>query len=137
MCNNNENNSCSCFYDTLSTIVKIQKQGQCIDSVQSTCDRPFLGFTPTSAYNTRPITFYTCGNNTLWSMPYTLNDVEGVSSVFRCEAVEGCCATCRVLAENPDADATLPYVATDSFFTINLKCIGCLRCLPDTYISCI
>ena len=70
-------------------------------------------------------------------MPYTLNDNEGTSSVFRVEAVDGCCATCRVLAVNPDQESSYPYVSTNSFFTINLNCISCLKCLDDTYIACI
>ncbi len=138
--NNNSNSSCSCFTDILCTIVKLQKQGQCLDSGLTTCDRPYLGVNSNSVvYNTRPVSFYTCANNTAWTMPYTLNGVSGTSSVFRCEAVEGCCCTCRVLALNPDptTSALTPYVATDSFFTINLDCIGALRCLDDTYIACI
>ena len=135
MCNNN--NNCSCFTDTLCTIVKIQKQGQCIDSTITTCDRPFLGLIPTNAFNTRPITLYTCPSNTPWTMPYTLNGTEATSSVFRIEAVEDCCASFRVLAPNPDTTSPNPYVATDSFFTINLNCVGSIQCLNDTYIPCI
>ena len=137
MCNNNNNcNNCSCFTDTLCTIVKLQKQGQCIDSTLTTCDRPYLGIAPTSAFNTRPISLYTCPGNTLWTMPYTLNGEDGTSTVFRIEAVEDCCATFRVLAPNPDTTSTFPYVSTESFFTINLNCLGSLRCLPDTFIAC-
>ncbi len=135
-----ENNSCSCLTDTLCTIIKLQKQGECIDSGLATCDRPYLGINSNSSvYNTRPISFYTCATNTAWSMPYTLNGIEGTSTVFRCEAVEDCCCTCRVLAPNPEVatSALTPYVATDSFFTINLNCIGALRCLNDTYVPCI
>ena len=67
-------------------------------------------------------------------MPYTLNGVDGTSSVFRVEAAEDCCCTCRVLAPG-DTEGT--YQATDSFFTINLNCVGAIRCLDDTYIACI
>lgn len=136
-CNNNENN-CTCFDDILCTIVKLQKQGQCIDSINNACDKPFLGLNPSSSvFNTRPVTFYTCPNNVLWTMPYTLNGTTGESSVFRCEAVEDCCCTCRVLAPNPDTTSLNPYVATDSFFTLNLNCVGALKCLDDTFVACI
>ena len=78
-------------------------------------------------------------------MPITRDNVvcgdEGVvcSSVFRVEKIDGCCATFRVLAENPDATqvATEPYVATNSFFTMNLNCVCSLRCLQDTFVDCI
>ncbi len=135
MCNNNENNSC-CFSDTLSTIVKIQNQGQCPDVCTPTCDRPFLGLEPSVClYNTRPINIYPCGSNVLWTMPYTTGDTEETSTVFRCEACEGCCATFRVLAPNPDTTSENPYIATNSFFTMNLKCAGAIRCLADTFVT--
>ena len=69
-------------------------------------------------------------------MPYTLNGNNGTSSVFRVEKVNGCCATCRVLAPNPDTESVFDYVATDNFFTINCKCTCALACLPDTFIDC-
>ena len=97
-----------------------------------TCDRPFLGASSNNSLNTRPISFYTCPNNTLWTMPYTSSEGSGTSSVFRVETAEDCCCTCRVL--KPDGDS---YTATDSFFTINLNCVGAIRCLDDIFISCI
>ena len=131
-----ENNNCNCYYDTLKLIVNLQRQDSCLNQ-DSSCTRPFLGGNSTTSYNTRPITFYSCCNNTIWTMPYTLNGTTGTSSVFRCEAVEGCCATCRVLAPNPDATSTLPYVATNNYFTMNLEKVGCISCLDDTYVACI
>ena len=94
------------------------------------------------------IVTYLKGNVSLstegWSMPTTRENVvcgdEGVvcSSVFRIEKIDGCCATFRVLAANPDTTETnIPYVATNSFFTMNLNCVCSLRCLPDTFVECI
>ena len=78
-------------------------------------------------------------------MPITRENVvcgdEGVtcSNVFRVDKIDGCCCTFRVLANNPDdaTNATIPYVATNSFFTMNLSCVCALRCLPDTFVECI
>ena len=138
MCDNNNNNSCGCFTDTLCTIVTLQKQVQCLDEITSGCDRPFLGGNITNnIFNTRPVSLYPCGSNALWSMPFTLNETVGESTVFRVETVDDCCATFRILAPNPDTTSMDPYVATDSFFTMNLNCVGVLRCLPDTHIACI
>ena len=55
------------------------------------------------------------------------------------EKIDGCCATFRVLAPNTDETeaATIPYVATNSFFTMNLECVCVLRCLNDTFVECI
>ena len=43
----------------------------------------------------------------------------------------------NVLADNPDTttSATIPYVATNSFFTMNLNCVCCIRCLNDTFVE--
>lgn len=147
MCNN-ENNQCQCISEILTVISILQKNANCTDSCcLDTCDRGFLGCgTSTLGCNTRPIMLYTCcGNGTPWSMPTTKTDGtcgdEGVvcSSVFRVEKIDGCCATFRVLADNPDTEtaATIPYVSTNSFFTMNLNCVCSLRCLNDTYVDTI
>ena len=135
--NDEERNEC-CISDILNVIVKLQNRSEKFDCLGDGCDRPYLGPTPsTVCYNTRPINLYRCCDGELWTFPYTLNGTTGTSSVFRCEQVDGCCATCRVLANNPDTTATdTPYVATDSFVTINLSCCGALTCLPDTFIAC-
>lgn len=146
MCNN-ESTDCRCIAEILTVIAILQKNAVCPDSCLDTCDRGFLGCcSSTVGCNTRPIMLYTCcGNGTPWSMPTTRDDSvcgdEGVvcSSVFRVEKIDGCCATFRVLAENPDSTqaATEPYVATNSFFTMNLNCVCSLRCLQDTFVDCI
>ena len=136
--NRRDNNNC-CISNILEVIVTLQNRSDKFDCLAEGCDRPFLGPTPTTiCFNTRPITLYRCCDGDLWSFPFTLNGTTGTSTVFRVENVEGCCATCRVLAPNPDttADAT-PFVGTDSFFTINLNCVGALRCLADTFINCV
>ena len=133
-----ENNNCSGLSNILCTIINLQKRSQVIDDTLDSCDKPFLGPCLTNGcYNTRPITLYTCCYNTLLTMPYTLNGTDDTSSVFRVEAQEGCCCTCRVLAPNPDTESPNPYVATNSFFTVNLDCLGAIKCLDDTFVSCI
>lgn len=142
MCQNQDNttnttNENCCIANVLEQIVRLQNRSEKLDCFDEGCDRPFLGPTPTTVcFNTRPITLYRCCDGELWSFPFTLNGETGASTVFRCEHVEGCCATCRVLAPNPDTTSTTPYVSTDSFFTINLECVGALKCLPDTFIAC-
>ena len=146
MCNNNDNESFKCIAEILTVINILQQNANCNDTCLETCDRGFLGCgTSTFNCNTRPVMLYTCcGNGTPWSMPTTRENVvcgdEGVvcSSVFRIEKIDGCCATFRVLAPNPDTtEVLIPYVATNSFFTMNLNCVCSLRCLPDTFVECI
>ena len=144
MCNNNE--GCSCIAEILSVINVLQQNANCCgDTCLDTCDRGFLGCGASAlSCNTRPVILYTCsGNGTPWSMPTTKENIDCTevgatySNVFRVEKVDGCCATFRVLADNPDTTSQYPYVATNSFFTMNLDCCCCLRCLPDTYVECI
>lgn len=146
MCNNDTDNNTCCIAEILSVINVLQQNADCCgDTCLDTCDRGFLGNgTTTLGYNTRPVILYTAfGNGTPWSMPTTREDVvcgdEGVtcSNVFRVEKVDGCCATFRVLAPNTDTTSIYPYVATNSFFTMDLKCCCVLRCLPDTCVECI
>lgn len=148
MCNNNtDTNSCKCVAEILTVINILQQNANCNDSCLETCDRGFLGCGATTLQcNTRPVMLYTCcGNGQPWTMPTTRENVvcgdDGVtcSSVFRVEKIDDCCATFRVLAPNPDTTETalIPYVATNSFFTMNLNCVCVLRCLPDTFVECI
>lgn len=144
MCNNNtDTESCRCIAEILTVIDILQQNANCNDACLETCDRGFLGCGATILNcNTRPVTLYTCsGNGTPFAMPTTRENVvctdEGVtcSNVFRVEKIDGCCATFRVLAPNPDTtDVTSPYVSTNSFFTMNLNCVCALRCLPDTFV---
>lgn len=133
-----DNNNC-CIEKILKIICKLQSKAEKFDDIPNACDRPFLGCNTSACfYNTRPVTFYN-RNNELITLNYTLNDETGTSSVFRVEKTDGCCCTCRVLAPNPDATAALdnPYVATNSFYTLNCNCICVLQCLPDTFVDCI
>lgn len=59
------------------------------------------------------------------------------STVFRVEKIEGCCATFRVLQENPDTTSLNPFISTNSFFTMNCNCICAIKCLSDTFVDCV
>lgn len=139
MCNN-DNSDCQCISEILSVICILQKNASCCgDTCLDTCDRGFLGCgTSSVSCNTRPVMLYTCcGNGAPWAMPITKEPTSATSSIFRVEKIDGCCATFRVLETNPDTTSIYPYVATNSFFTMNLNCVCSLRCLQDTYVECI
>lgn len=143
MCNEKNQNSSNCIAEILRIIVTLQDNavGNNIDS----CDKPALGGSSCSmTCNTRPITLYLCGaNGTPLSIPVNrantgCDAVAPVTScVFRCEKVDGNCATCRVLAPNPDTTSVQPFVATDSIFTVDLSCCCIIRCLNDTFVECV
>jgi hypothetical protein len=154
MCNNNKTNQKgNCIADILNVILILQQNASpenCLDS----CDRPMLGGGPNCLIcNTRPVMLYTCcGNGVPWSMPtckdstITCSNAEArdqgnecCSCVFRVEKLDGNCCTFRVLADNPEPSCcnTNPYVATNSFFTMNLDCVCCIKCLNDTSVDCV
>src|SRR5574344_2127349 len=114
MCGNND---CECLTKTLCTIVKLQKQGECIDSSLTSCDRPYLGINNNNIYNTRPITLYTCPGNIIWCMLDTLEKNTGKSTVFIIEDVEDCCATFRFFAP---AEATYEISALSFHVTFQI-----------------
>ncbi len=156
MCNNNQtgnNNNSNGIADILNVILILQ-QNACPENCLDSCDRPMLGGGPNCLIcNTRPVMLYTCcGNGVPWSMPTckdstitcsntTSQDSTNVccSSVFRVEKLDGNTATFRVLADNPDTttNIAMPYVATNSFFTMNLNCVCCIKCLNDTSVDCV
>lgn len=139
MCNNSGDSKC--ISEILTVINILQNNAECSDSCLDTCDRGFLGNTVASfAYNTRPVMLYTASSNGVipWTMPTNREETStDTSSVFRVEKVDGNCATFRVLAPNPDETTvvTMPYVITNSFFTMNLNCVCCIRCLNDTVVE--
>jgi len=139
MCNNDTNNCNNCIAEILKVILLLQQNVCQGDSCLQTCDRGYLGQNCTTFCNTRPIVLYTCsGGSTPLELPISKSPTETTtSSVFRLEKLDDCCATCRVLATNPDTTSNFPYVATNSFFTINLNCVCLIRCLDDTFVDTI
>ena len=142
MCNNDQE-SCAKMAEILAIINVLQQNACNSETCLDTCDRSFLNCGGTSLVcNTRPVMLY-LNNGTALAMPTTKTDTicpaATCSSVFRVEKIDGCCATFRVLANNPDAStsATIPYISTNVFFTMNLNCCCVLRCLPDTYVDVI
>ncbi len=136
MCDRNHGTSSNCLADILETILCLQDNKECSCETLG-CDKPYLGPSPSLVcYNTRPFNLYNCCTGSLWTFPYTIGTTTGTSSVFRICNLEGNCATCRVLAANPDTtETTEPYVVTDTFITINLDCVLSIKCLADTYVS--
>ena len=126
-----------CFAKLLKVIDILQCNANGDPCIDESCTRPFLGGSPNIVcFNTRPVTFYTCSGG-LFTASYTVNGITKTSSVFRVEKVDNNCCTCRVLEENPDTTSLNPYVATNSFFTVDLSCVCAIRCLSDTFVECV
>ena len=119
-----------CIANLLKFVNLLQKNST-IDNQDITCTKPYLGpICRTICYNTRPITIYT-KNGDLFETTYTFNNETLTSSTFRVEKVEDNCVTLLILATNPDET----YTNTNSFITINLKCICAVKCLNDTIVE--
>ena len=125
---NNEN----CLANVLKAILVIQDNAEKIDCNDNSCTRPFLGEIPTiNCFNTRLVTFYRC-DNSLISLPYTLNGVTTTTTVFRIESVNDNSVTVLLLAD----DGSETYnINTNTFATINLGCVCAIRCIGDTTIT--
>ena len=131
MCDD-ERVSCSCIQEILRKILLLQKQDY-DNECYAGCDKPYLGPTCTMVcYNTRPLMLFNCATGNQWSFPYTINGTTGESNVFRIEALDDCCCTCRILYLD---ETTGEYTATSEFVNIDLTCCGAVRCLPDVYVS--
>ena len=139
--NNNDNQQCcdNCIAEILKVILLLQQSVCQNDSCLESCDKGFLGQSCATFCNTRPIVLYTCGSgSTPLALPISKSPTETVTStVFRLEKLDECCATCRVLAPNTEEGSLFPFMATNSFFTINLNCVCILRCLEDTFVDCL
>ena len=121
MCNNDGR----CISELLEKILILQKVN---DNTQEGCNKPFLGGNILS-FNTRPLNIYSCCTGNIWSMPYNYNGETGESTVFRIENIIDNYATFRILIPTENG-----YIATDNFFTIDLKNIVCVKCLKDSII---
>ena len=130
MCNNNEANDCRCISEILTVIAILQKNAVCPESCLDACDRPVLGGGPNCLiYNTRPVMLVLCKGTAL-SMPSERNSTVQDSNVFRIEKLDNGCATFRVLQTSETG-----FITTNSFFTITMDCICCIKCLSDTYVD--
>jgi hypothetical protein len=121
------NNDSCCIAKILKVIEILQKNACCSDICEEGCDRPILG--PSASilcYNTRPINLYTRAGD-LFTATYTTPDgTTATSTTFRVERVNDCCCKLRILA----VDGTTT-TATNSFITVNLRCMCAVSCLAD------
>jgi hypothetical protein len=124
---NNEN----CLANILKVINVLQNNAEDNCDVNNSCTRPFLGDIPNIVcFNTRLITLYRC-DNSLVTLPYTLDGTTATTTIFRVENVT--CDSVTVLLIRDNGDGT--YTNTNTFATINLGCICAIRCIGDTTIA--
>lgn len=131
MCNEENRQDCGCISEIIKKIIHLQRQ-DFDNETHSGCDKPFLG--PTCnviCYNTRPVMLFNCCTGEPWTFPFT-NEESGETSVFRVESLDDCCCTVRLLRSNNENNQ---FVGTSEFATINLDCVGAIKCLNDTFVD--
>jgi len=123
---NNEN----CLANVLKVINVLQNNAEDNCDVNNSCTKPFLGDALNIVcFNTRLITLYRC-DNSLVTLPYTLDGVTSTTTIFRVEDVSCDAVLVRLIRDNGDGT----YTNTNTFATINLGCICAIRCVGDTTI---
>ena len=122
---NNEN----CLANILKVINILQNNALEL-GCDNTCTRPFLGEVNNSCYNTRLVTLYRC-DNSLVTLPYTLNGTESETTVFRVMNVTNNSVNDLLIQDNDDGT----YTNTNTYATINLGCICAIRCIGDTTLT--
>ena len=129
-----ENNNC--LAKILNIINIIQNNAEKIECQDNSCTKPFLGpDTNILCFNTRPITLYRC-DNSLVTLNYSNdNNEELTTSVFRVENVSNDSVDVLLLEETTDDDGNISYINTNTYATINLKCICAIRCLNDAIVD--
>ena len=121
----------NCLANILKVINVLQNNAEDDCPNNNSCTRPFLGDFPTIVcFNTRLVTFYRC-DNSLVTLPYTLDGVNDTTTIFRVQNVG--CDSVTVLLIRDNGDGT--YTNTNTYATINLGCISAIRCIGDTTIT--
>ena len=126
----------NCLARILNVIKILQEGAERIDCNDNTCTKPFLGINTTLlCFNTRPIMLYLCNN-----LPITLNYSNAAgetetTSVFRVESVTNDSVGVLLLEESVDAEGNTTYLSTNTYATINLKCVCAIRCLNDVIVT--
>ena len=120
-----------CLANILKVINVLQNNAEENCDVNNSCTRPFLGNIPeVVCFNSRLVTFYRC-DNSLVTLPYTLNGAQDTTTIYRVESVSKNAVTVLLVRDNGDGT----YTNTNTFATINLACICAIRCVGDITLN--
>lgn len=120
-----------CLANVLKVINVLQNNASedCLND--NSCTRPFLGNIPeVVCFNTRLVTFYRC-DNSLVTLPYTIDDTENTTTIYRVQSVSNNAVTVLLVRDNGDGT----FTNTNTFATINLGCICAIRCVGDITLN--
>ena len=121
----------NCLANILKVINVLQNNASDDCDINNSCTKPFLGDTPSiPCFNTRLVTFYRC-DNSLITLPYTLDGTTSTTTIFRIQNIGNDSVNVLLIMDNGDGT----YTNTNTYATINLKCICAIRCIGDTTIA--
>ena len=121
----------NCLANILKVINVLQNNAENKCENNNSCTRPILGTLPDNiCYNTRLVTLYRC-DNSLVTLPYTLDGTTDTTTIFRIQSVSCNAVTVLLIRDNNDGT----YTNTNTFATIGLGCICAIRCIGDTNIT--
>ncbi len=123
----------NCIGNLLKLICLLQKNSTDSCLLDSGCSKPFLGSNMNClCYNTRVIQLYRC-NGTLMESTYEDNTNTNLSSnLYRVMSVNNNCCTLLILNYDNANDS---YNSTRQYITVDLNCIGAVRCIRDVTVN--
>ena len=129
------NNLNNCLAKLLNVIKILQNNSLKTECQDNTCTKPYLGLnTTTLCFNTRPIMLYRC-DNTPVTLNYENQTGNASTDVFRVQGVTDDSVSVLLLESVTDNDGNITYLNTNTFATINLKCICAIRCVGDVIVN--
>lgn len=123
----------NCIGNLLKLICLLQDNSTDTCGLDSGCSRPFLGNNINClCYNTRVVQLYRCNGSLIET---NFNDEANTnlsSNLYRVMSVNNNCCTLLILYYNNENNN---YTSTHEYITINLDCIGAVRCISDVTVN--
>lgn len=127
MCDDNK----YCLGNILKVITVLQENSNDEVCNERSCSRPFLGNgVNVICFNTRLVNLYRC-DNSLITLPYTTNGIVNETSIFRVMKVNSDSINVLLIEDNGDGT----YQSTNTYATINLKCVCAMQCIGDIALN--
>ncbi|MCI8568369.1 MAG: hypothetical protein HFJ11_00120 [Bacilli bacterium] len=125
----------NCIGNLLKLICLLQDNSTSSCNLENGCSKPYLGPSSNSiCYNTRIIQLYRC-NGTLMETTYTSDNGTILSTNFyRVMSVDNNCCTLLLINYDNLGDT---YNSTRQYITVDLACIGAVRCIRDVTVNCL
>lgn len=123
----------NCIGNLLKLICLLQDNSTDTCGLDSGCTKPFLGNSINClCYNTRVVQLYRCNGSLIESTFVDEANTSLSSNLYRVMSVNNNCCTLLILNYDNENDN---YTSTCQFITINLDCIGAVRCIRDVTIN--